>query len=177
MRKVIALLSASLLVLMSASTVLAAKPDDVWRTSESGSGYDDYWSEICGFDVWLEYRVSFSGLRLNSTFDAVRMRSGPGGTTTTLVHLVFRYPDGFEEIVDPETGNVTLIYREVTKGSVVWTTPRDGVVYRDAGFAAGTWYAEYTAEGENLSFVDPVYHGQMPAGDEDLNAIVCGALA
>jgi hypothetical protein len=176
MRKVIAPLLASLLVLASAGTVLGAKPDDVWRTSESGSGYDDYWSDVCGFDVWLEYRVSFSGIRLNSTFDAVRTRTGPGGSATSTVHLVFRYPDGFQEIEDPDTGAITLVYREVAKGSFVWTTPEDGVIYRDAGYAAVTWYSTYTEEGEDITFDDEVYHGQMPAGDEDLIALVCAAL-
>ena len=176
MRKVIAPLAAALLVLSSVGTVLAAKPDDVWRTSDSGSGYDDFWSSQCGFDVWLTYRVSFSGSRANSFFDAVRTRTGPGGTAIQTIHLVFRYPNGFEENTDPDTGLTTLVYREVGKGSFVWTTPKSGVIYRDAGYAAMTWYSTFTDEGEDIYFDDAVYHGQMPAGDEDITALVCAAL-
>lgn len=177
MRKVIASVIGLALVLASATTVLAAKPDDVWRYQETGSGVDDFWSDRCGFEVTLAYRLAFSGVRANSTFHVERMLTGPGGSATQVAHLSFRYPDGFETIEDPDAGTVTEIYREVAKGSIVWTTPDEGVIYRDAGYADVTWQIVYDGNGETMTFSDEVYHGQMPAGDEPIQDLVCEALA
>ena len=177
MRKALALFSATALLLATASTAVAAKPDDVWRYAETGSYLDEHWTASCGFDVTQTFRLQFSAQRLNSLIQVERVYTGPGGTATLRASLDFRYPNGFETIEDPDAGTTTEIYREVARGSFIWTTPQDGVIYRDAGYAAVTWTIVYSEEGETMDFGDEVYHGQMPAGDEDVVALVCEALA
>ena len=177
MKRFIAPLAAMLLGIAAISPVAAAKPDDVWRYSETGGpALDEFWSDECEVDVTLAYRLQFSGSRANSLFQVERVLTGPGGTATQLVSLSFRYPIGFEEIED-ENGVIWLVYREVAKGSFVWTTPAGGVIYRSAGYAAVTWYSSYDEEGnETIFFDDEVYHGQMPGDSESAIPAVCAAI-
>jgi len=176
MRKAIAPVAAVILALAAASSALAAKPD-VFRDRSSGSEYDWGTSGMCGFDVWLDYRADILFREGFSFVHAERFRTGPGGSITQLVHYTF-VPSTFEIIGDPDSGSWTEILRELLHGSRVWSTPGDGVIYHDAGYYDATFTLTITPEGETVEISNEVAHGQQPGlpGD-DLNALLCGALA
>ena len=182
MRKVMAPLAASLLLLATATTALAAKPDRYEETG-SGSEYDSSTSELCGFDVWLTYRTRYSFTQYSDgssveTFDAQRFRRGPGGSITQVVHYVWVNPDPFQIIGDPESGSWQEIFRAVLHGSRIWSTPGEGVIYRDAGYYDATVVLTITPDGETVEIVDEVARGQQPStlGEEEANALLCDAL-
>jgi hypothetical protein len=179
-KKLIAPFLATILVLVAASTALAGKPDSFYREQSSGSEYDSFVSELCGFDVWLDYRTDFYTVvgKTGSYFHAERFRTGPGGSIKQVVHLTFRYPDGFQVIGDPESGSWIEVFHEIGQGSLVWSTPEDGVIYRAAGRADVTATLTITPEGEDFQIVEEIYSGQMPGGlsEGELNTLLCDTL-
>lgn len=182
MRKAIAPLAATLLVLIAASTAFAAAPER-YREQFSGSEYDAFVSDLCGFDVWLTYRIRYS-ISMTSdgsaieTFDAQRFRSGPGGSINQLVHYVWTYPDPYQIIGDPDSGSWQEIYHPILHGSRIWTTAGEGVIARDAGFYDATIVVTFTPDGETVEVTNELARAQQPStlGEEEANAILCEAL-
>jgi len=182
MRKAIAPLFAVILALAAASSALAAKPD-VFRDRFAGSEYDAFTSEVCGFDVWLTYRVDFSFFAMDDggyllLVHAERFRTGPGGSVTQVVNYSFRSPHGHQIVGDPDSGSFIEVTREILHGSRVWNAPGEGVIYRDAGYYDATLTLTITPEGETLEVSDEVAHGQQPGqlSEDVLNALLCGEL-
>ncbi|OGO54677.1 MAG: hypothetical protein A2V84_14180 [Chloroflexi bacterium RBG_16_70_13] len=180
MKKTIAPVTAVILALAAASSALAARPD-VFRDRASGSEYDESVSWLCGFDVWLDYRTDFSIISSPdgavTTFHAERFRIGPGGSLKQMVHYTW-VPSTFEIIGDPESGSWMEVIREVAHGSRVWSTPDDGVIYREAGYYDATLTLTITPDGETFEISDEVAHGQQPGvlPKEEANALMCEAL-
>lgn len=181
MRKAIAPVAAVILALAAASSALAAKPD-IFRDRTSGSEYDWGTSGMCGFDVWLDYRFDFTVIASPdgavAYFHAERFRTGPGGSVKQMVHYTW-VPSTFEIIGDPDSGTWQEVIRELLHGSRVWSTPGDGVIYRDAGYYDATFTLTITPEGETVEVSNEVAHGQQPGqlSEDELNALLCGALA
>lgn len=180
MKKVIAPLAACALVLTLASTALAAAP---YRERSSGSGYDDFTSSVCGFDVWQTYRTSFIAVNqadgsYETTFDAERFRKGPGGTIKQLVHYSWTSPDGFQLIGDPDSGSFTEVIHETLHGSRVWTTPSGGVIYSDSGYYDAVVTITYTPDGESVEISDEVSHGDQPGSlsEDELFVLLCATI-
>lgn len=176
MRKAMAPALAAVLVLAAASSALAARPD-VFREHTSGSEYDDSVSGLCGFDVWLDYRADVLFRDGFSFVHAERFRTGPGGSITQVVHYTF-VPSTFEIIGDPESGSWTEILRELLHGSRVWSSPGDGVIYRDAGYFDGVITITITPEGETVELTDEGAHGQQPGqlSEEEMDELLCATL-
>jgi len=176
MRKTIAPVAAVILALAAASSALAARPD-VFREHLSGSEYDEHVSWLCGFDVWLDYRIDFLFREGFSFVHAERFRTGPGGSLKQMVHYTF-VPSTFEIIGDPESGSWMEVIREVAHGSRVWSTPDVGVIYREAGYYDVTLTLTITPEGETFEISDEVAHGQQPGvlPEEEADALMCEAL-
>jgi hypothetical protein len=180
MRKVIALVLASLLVLATAGGTLAARPE-IFRDASSGSEYDQYYSDRCGFDVWLTYRTTFSVIQntdgsYTSTFDTVRVSSGPGGSVKRIIHLVFTSDEGFQLIGDPD-GDHQERLQELAHGSRVWSAPGMGVVYSDAGYYDATLVITVTGDDVTEELTDVVFHGKPGSFDEeDLDALLCATI-
>ena len=180
MKKVIAPIAACALALTLASTALAAAP---YRERSSGSGFDDLTSSICGFDVWLTYRVSFVAINqadgsYETMFDAERFRTGPGGTIKQLVHYTWTSADGFQVIGDPDSGSFQEVFHETLHGSRVWSTPGDGVIYRDSGTYEASVTITYTPDGETVEVSDEVSHGAQPSdlSEEEANELLCATI-
>ncbi|MCI0583944.1 MAG: hypothetical protein L0227_13845 [Chloroflexi bacterium] len=174
MRRSIATVAAIVLVLATASSTLAAPP---YQERAAGSEYDAFTSELCGFDVWLEYRTAFLAGQM-SYFHAERFRTGPGGSILQVIHYTWTYPDDYEVIGDPESGTWQERFREVLHGSRVWSVPGGGVIYQDAGYAAATLTWTFTPDGETLEVDNEVFHGLRPGAlsQEGLDALLCTTL-
>lgn len=174
MRRAIAPVAAIVLVLATASSTLAARP---FHERATGSEYDAFTSELCGFDVWLRYRTAFL-VGETSFFHAERFRTGPGGSILQVVHYTWTYPDDFEIIGDPDSGTWQERFREVLHGSRVWTVPGEGVIYRDAGYAAATMTWTITPDGQTLEVDDEAFHGLQPGAlsQDELDELLCAAL-
>jgi hypothetical protein len=184
MRRLIApVAAATLLVLATASSALAAKPE-IFRDRFSGSEYDAFTSEVCGFDVWLTYRVDFSFIAMDDggyllLVHAERFRTGPGGSVTQVVNYSFTSPDGHQILGDPDSGSFVEVTREILRGSRVWSSPGAGSIYQDAGYYDATITITITPDGETVEISDEVARGQMPGlqSEDELNALLCEALA
>jgi hypothetical protein len=183
MRRLVApVAAATLLVLATASSALAGKPD-IFRDRFSGSEYDDFTSSVCGFDVWLTYRVDNTFIAMDGggytlLVHAERFRTGPGGSIQQVVNYTFQSPDGNVIVSgDPDSGSFVEVTREILTGSRVWSSPGAGVIYRDAGYYDATITITVTPDSETVEISDEVAHGQMPGvpGDE-LLGLLCEAL-
>ena len=181
MKQVMALVAAGVLTLAVTSTALGAAP---YRENDSGSGYDDFTSSVCGFDVWLTYRSAFTAIAqadgsYETTFQAERFRTGPRGSVKQLVHYTWTSPDGFQVIGDPESGEFTEVIHETLHGSRVWSVPGGGVIYRDSGTYEAIVTITYTPDADpTVEVTDEVSHGTQPGGlsEEELNALLCETL-
>jgi len=180
MRRVIAPIAALVLLLASASSALAAKPD-VFRDRFSGSEYDEHFSWVCGVDVWLDYRVETSFIALsdggyNLLVHAERFRTGPGGSIKQVVSYSFKSPDGNVIVSgDPDSGSFVEVTREILTGSRVWSSPGAGVIYSDAGYYDATITITVTPDSETVEISDEVARGPMPGTltEDEANALVC----
>jgi hypothetical protein len=180
-KRVIAIAAATVLSLIVASSAFAAKPD-VFRDRSSGSEYDSFTSELCGFDVWLTYRIDFliviGADRGLSYFHAERFRTGPGGSLLQSVHYTWTQPENFSIVGDPDSGSWVEISHDILHGSRVWSTPERGVIYRDAGYYEVTATLTVTPDGETFEITDEVAHGQQPGtlSEEAANELLCSTL-
>ena len=171
MRKLTALVASTLLLLTTASAALAAGPE-ITRDRTSGSEYDWFMSEVCGFDVWLDYRQDFTFITKADGSSVMlvhveRIRTGPGGSIKQLADYTFTSgEDGFTIIGDPESGSFQEVIHEVLHGSRVWVA-KGGVVYRDAGYYDATLTITYTPDDVTFALSNEVAHGQQPTGQSE----------
>jgi hypothetical protein len=165
MRRAATPLVALALLLATASMASAARPEIIHdRASDAGPSF---YSDICGFDVWGVVRTQFwvaihADGSYETRFDAVRTFTGPGGELRQTVAYTWTSDELFQVIGDPDSGSWVEISSETLHGSRLWTKPRAGVVYHDAGSYHAMVTTTYDGEDLTVEVSDEVVHGQQP---------------
>jgi hypothetical protein len=169
------------LLLIAAGPVAATSPEIFRDSGGAPMGPNGYWSYVCGAEIQLAFRYSAVYTSFGDTYDihwnAQTTLVGPGGTLIWQRGYSFGGP-ALPEVVDPDTGAVTVSLQETTRGTRTLIELGTGRLFQDVGLQYDDMTITYFPD-DTVDIVvhESFFHGQDdPLSQAAFEALVCDAL-